>query len=72
MRPISLSTTYSLATVYQTVNIAAKIYLTAYASLQRFINRLESVEPRRPIASDANIIDWVNRRHPLPKGSELV
>ncbi|KAJ5547260.1 hypothetical protein N7494_004845 [Penicillium frequentans] len=72
MRPISLSTTHSLAAVYQTVNIAAKIHRTACACLQRFISRLESAEPRRPMASHAKVVDWVNRRFPPPKGGELI
>jgi hypothetical protein len=72
IRPISLSTTHSLAAVHQTVNTAAKIHLTACACLQRFISRLESAEPRRPMASDANVIDWVNRILPPPKGGELI
>lgn len=73
MRPISLSTTHSLAAVQQTVRTAAKIHLTACACLQCFINRLESAEPRRPIASDATVGEWVvNRRLPPPKGGELI
>ncbi|OQD61419.1 hypothetical protein PENPOL_c017G07933 [Penicillium polonicum] len=72
MRPISLSTTHSLAAVHQTVNTAAKTHLTACACLQHFINRLESAEPRRPMASDANVVDWVNRRLPPPKGGERI
>jgi hypothetical protein len=72
MRPISLSTTHSLAAVHQTIKIAAKIHLTACACLQCLINRLESAEPRRPIASHADVIDWVNGKFPPPKGGELI
>ncbi|KAJ5649876.1 uncharacterized protein N7484_003599 [Penicillium longicatenatum] len=72
MRPIPLSTTHSLAAVHQTVNAAAKIHLTACACLQRFINRLESAEPRRPMAPVTTVVDWMHGRIPPPKGGELI
>ncbi|CEO58406.1 hypothetical protein PMG11_03135 [Penicillium brasilianum] len=73
MRPISLSTTHSLAAVQQTVNTAAKIHLTACACLQHLLNRLKSAEPHRPMASTATVVDWtVDRRHPPPKAGEII
>ncbi|KAF3386806.1 hypothetical protein F1880_001698 [Penicillium rolfsii] len=73
VRPISLSTTHSLAAVRQTVNSAANIHLTACACLQHFINRLKSTKPRRPMASDPNIGEWASdRRFPPPKGGEVI
>ena len=71
-RIICLSTTHSLAAVQQTVNIAAKIHVTACACLQHFMSRLESAEPRRPMASGVNVVDWVNGGLPPPKGGELI
>ncbi|KAJ5523186.1 hypothetical protein N7513_012730 [Penicillium frequentans] len=71
-RPISLSTTHSLAAVHQTINTAARIHLTACACLQRFINRLESAQPRRPMASITEAVDWWHNGHPPPKGGELI
>jgi hypothetical protein len=72
IQPISLSTAHSLVAVQQTVHIAAKIHLTACACLQHFINRLESAEPRRPIAPIANVVDWINGKIPPPKNSEII
>lgn len=72
MRSTSLSTTHSLAAVHQTVKTAAKVHLTACVCLQLFINRLESAEPRRPMASDANVADWLHGIVPPPKGGELI
>ncbi|KAJ5132057.1 hypothetical protein N7448_006215 [Penicillium atrosanguineum] len=43
---------------------------TSLDGLQQISPR--SVEPRRPMASDANVVDWVNRRLPPPKGGELI
>jgi hypothetical protein len=73
-RPISLSTTHSLAAVHQTIKIAAKIHLTASACLYHFINRLKSAEPRRPspTVSNGKVVDWVNGMLPPPKAGELI
>lgn len=72
IRPISLSNTHSLAAVHQTINSAAKIHRNACACLQLLINRLESAEPRRPMASDEIVDNWMARNGPPPKGGELV
>lgn len=60
------------AAVHQTVQTAANIHLTACASLQRFINRLKSAEPRRSMAPVTDVGAWVYRTVPPPKGGELI
>ncbi|CAG7920660.1 unnamed protein product [Penicillium olsonii] len=69
--PISLST-YTFEAVSHAVNVASKIHLLACACLQHFLNRLNRLQIRRPLASNEDLDNWINLDHPLPGAGDVI